>query len=93
MMSTGQYAQSHEVAAWRARSILQWLNQSGPRYVEVTAKIVNRVEGDAIAIEAGGIFSILSARQVSFASWLILQQTALGETVSVLVRSDPIGNK
>lgn len=84
----------------RAGATLRWLEGSGPRYAEVDFTLASRdfAEDDdsgmgdaAKLIGLDGRARILNPRQMSFASWMMVLDAAIGGRVRLKVRIDPVG--
>lgn len=76
----------------RAGNTIRWLEQTGPRYHPEFIVTVVRHLDDAVEVKSpSGTHVEYWEGRVSHASWLLLRQANLGDTVSIKVRCDSVG--
>lgn len=82
----------HDWDGIRAGSTLRWLEGSGPRYAALDFVLVDHVDEDCVILcNLAGAEFYAGPANMSLASWITLQQTPIGHTVNILLRSDAVG--
>lgn len=80
------------IAALQRDMTKRFISMSGPDYVDVSLLVVWHDPVHVVVDwQDGEGPEVLFPRQVSYASWYILQAAMAGETVTVKIRSDDVG--
>lgn len=93
-MGRGFVTESADMDGLRAGATLRWLDNSGPRYLDKSFTVAAQDEDEVRLIPMGGGDGMgFSPAQLSYASWSIASQAAIGRVVTLKIRTDPVGRE
>lgn len=82
-----QIAEAVDYAVWQRDATQRWIERSGPQYTQMELKIVSLKKDRIVAKFEGDAFNPIR-EHMSLASWLMCQEAAPGDTLTLLIRCD-----